>query len=148
MEESTRSAPKRFNDVKLRGSGSFGEVYSAFDNLHNKWVAIKIFKRLKTTDGIAAQPLREISILKRLGAHKNVCSMVDIINQDDWANRGLLLVMQLEDCDLESWLGANNPTSSEAKFIISQVLNGCRYLHQNRIMHRFITLSCRKVMLY
>lgn len=131
------SRPLRFRNVRRLGSGSFGEVYIAYDNFLLKWVAVKKFKALLTKDeGIAVQSLREISILRRLTYHINICQLLDVIDQNDWAKKDVLLVLEVADNDLDSWMTNNTPSLETARYVSFQILKGCEFLHQNRIMHR------------
>ncbi len=140
MDTAIRGAPvqrRRFKDIEKLGSGTYGEVFSAYDCKQKCKVAIKRFKKLNSTDmGMSTSALREISVLKGLPAHANLCQLLDVVDTKDFPHNDILLVMELVNSDLERWIQTHEPTLYDAVVITYQLLNGCRYLHENFIMHR------------
>lgn len=56
-------------------NGSFGKVTCALDTLTGQKVAVKAMKR--SIPGVSFMARHEISVMKRLGIHDNICQMVD-----------------------------------------------------------------------
>ena len=71
------SLPPRYKYLKHVGTGTFGTVISAIDQLHNKKVAIKKLRQINDVFD-AKRVLREIRILKNL-RHENVLCLSDLI---------------------------------------------------------------------
>jgi cell division cycle 2-like protein len=128
---------RRFQEIAKLGSGTYGEVFSAYDCKQKCKVAIKRFKKLNTTDmGMSTAALREVSVLKGLAPHNNICQLLDVVDTKDFPHNDVLLVMELENSDLEKWIQDNKPSLQDAITITHQLLLGCLYLHENFIMHR------------
>ena len=132
---------KRFQSIKLLGQGTYGEVWAAHDNKLKQDVALKKLKEHgnNQTRGMSTGCIREISILKRLRPHRNICKLLDVITAKTSASDSIILILELEDQDLDHWIRSTKclatPTISH---IMTQILNGCFYLHMNYIMHRDI----------
>ena len=142
LTKPSKKQRKRFESVHLLGSGSYGDVYGAYDVQTKKKVAIKKFKELKSaTSGVASHALREISILRRVSGHKSIVTLLDVIEPPDYSSNDILMVMQQEDCDLEKWLQNSNASIVDANVILFQLLNACEYLHSNFVMHRYVSLQ-------
>lgn len=132
---------RRFEDTCHLGSGTYGDVYGAYDNLRKKKVAIKQFKDLTSaTGGVCGHALREISVLRRVTDHKCIVNLLDVIEPSAYSSNNLFMVMEQEDCDLEKWMTDNRATRAEAAYILYQMLKACDYLHSNYIMHRYYLL--------
>jgi len=78
------------------GSGTYGVVYSAFDNTLQKKVAIKKIKLEGEDEGIPSTALRELSLLQELD-HPNIVKLEGIVCQDT----KILLIFELCKCDLK-----------------------------------------------
>lgn len=117
---------------------ALAQVWGAYDNLHNKNVAIKKFKEVKTANGgVAAHALREISVLRRVTSHKGIVTLVDVLEPLEYSSNNIIMVMEREDSDLEHWIENNDVSVGQADFILYQMLKACNYLHRNYIMHRY-----------
>ena len=122
---------------KSIGSGSFGNVYLAINNINKKMYAIKhmekdkLFKYLTCLDPIYA----EIDIQSRIN-HPNIVKLLFVretqINFDlvmDYAQYGTLFDFVVKNKGL--------PEKIAFKFFI-QVVNAIKFLHDNDVIHRDI----------
>lgn len=87
------SSSNRFSEMKLLGSGTFGEVWKGFDGKLKCWVAIKTFQEVSSDNlGINMMVIREISLLRKLN-HPNIMRMLDVLIGEKVDSKGLLIVM-------------------------------------------------------
>ncbi|KEZ39648.1 hypothetical protein SAPIO_CDS9582 [Scedosporium apiospermum] len=125
------------------GEGTFGEVHRARSKKTNALVALKKIIMHHEKDGFPITALREIRLLKLL-SHKNVLSLEDMAVEhsqrptDKRRKPIMYMVMPYMDHDLSGLL--DNPsvhfTEPQIKCYMVQLLEGLRYLHENRILHR------------
>ncbi|PKS10849.1 hypothetical protein jhhlp_002606 [Lomentospora prolificans] len=125
------------------GEGTFGEVHRARSRKTNALVALKKIIMHHEKDGFPITALREIRLLKLL-SHKNVLSLEDMAVEhsqrptDKRRKPIMYMVMPYMDHDLSGLL--DNPsvnfTEPQIKCYMIQLLEGLRYLHDNRILHR------------
>ncbi|KAK6122999.1 hypothetical protein DH2020_043246 [Rehmannia glutinosa] len=110
--------------------GSFGIVYRARDTKTGEIVAIK-----EEFDGLCFSSLREIDILKSLH-HPSIVEFKQVA-VDDYD--GVYVVMEYVENDLHEYLKRplfSSTSLSEVKRLMKELLEGVKYLHQNRVMHR------------
>ncbi|KAH9909798.1 protein kinase-like protein [Xylariomycetidae sp. FL2044] len=137
----------RIGDYELLGKlgeGTFGEVHKAKSRGANKsLVALKKIIMHNEKDGFPITALREIKLLKLL-SHKNVLRLEDMAvehyskNTDKRKRLIMYMVMPYMDHDLSGLL--DNPsvqfTVPQIKCYLLQLLEGLRYLHDSKILHR------------
>jgi len=114
------TTPKRYKNLSTIGQGSYGLVCSAFDSILNKQVAIKKITPISAHVMDGKHVLREIRLMRGLGRHKNVISLLDIFMRE--REDELYMVMELMDCDLHrlvSWVGL--------RWLISFIFSLCIY---------------------
>ena len=135
---SIRSRPDSLTIGKELGRGAYGVVYQG--KLGSRRVAIKKIHELLRTDAdpqvdpIIAQFQREYEILQS-AKHKHVVECIDLFSE----GRDALLVMELMDQTLETFLAANKGLSvSKQLEICLKLANGLAFLHQHhpQILHR------------
>lgn len=136
------------------GAGSYGVVYGAIDSTGAR-VAVKKIKRQIFSDASECTRLyREIKILRALGAHENIISLMDI---EAYVDSGRLMEINLVFVRYETTLGY----LIRSKHILSikhiacfvyQIFNGVFYIHSANIVHRdlkpdniLINSNCRLV---
>ncbi|KAJ8113567.1 hypothetical protein ONZ43_g5127 [Nemania bipapillata] len=125
------------------GEGTFGEVHKARSHRTGALVALKKIIMHNEKDGFPITALREIKLLKLL-SHKNVLSLEDMavehyVKQTDQRKRPIIyMATPYMDHDLSGLL--DNPsvtfTVPQIKCYLLQLLQGLRYLHENKILHR------------
>eukprot|EP00906_Rhabdomonas_costata_P006388 RCo009355 len=71
---------KHYRLEKIVGKGSYGIVYEAYDNFHERKVAIKhLCPDVFREPLLALRVLREISILAHFRQHPNIMGLVDVL---------------------------------------------------------------------
>ncbi|KAI1449793.1 Pkinase-domain-containing protein [Annulohypoxylon stygium] len=136
----------RITDYELLGKlgeGTFGEVHKARSRKTGTLVALKKIIMHNEKDGFPITALREIKLLKLL-SHKNVLRLEDMAvehhsKMTDKRKRPIMyMVMLYMDHDLSGLL--DNPsvqfTVPQIKCYLLQLLEGLRYLHDSKILHR------------
>ncbi|KEF61753.1 CMGC/CDK protein kinase [Exophiala aquamarina CBS 119918] len=122
------------------GEGTFGEVSKARSKKKGHLVAMKKILMHNEKDGFPITALREIKLLKQLD-HINVLKLEEMaVERPKNASKkpSMFMVTPYMDHDLSGLL--ENPdvrfTEPQRKCYMKQLLEGCAYLHENRILHR------------
>jgi serine/threonine-protein kinase BUR1 len=122
------------------GEGTFGEVSKARSKRTGAVVALKKILMHNEKDGFPITALREIKLLKQLD-HVNILKLEEMAverSKDPKKKPSMFMVTPYMDHDLSGLL--ENPsvhfTEPQIKCYMIQLLEGCRYLHQNKILHR------------
>lgn len=148
--------PKKLRDVNvmanlsLIGKGTYGNVYKALDSSNGSYVALKMIKMEKETQGFPVTALREIKILKLL-KHDNIVNLKEIVTYDgsdksaEFKKEGFLrgdvfMVLDYMDYDLAGLLESPHIQLTEEyiQCYIKQILDGIYFIHKNKILHRDI----------
>jgi serine/threonine-protein kinase BUR1 len=126
------------------GEGTFGEVSRAKSRKTGEIVALKKILMHHEKDGFPITALREIKLLKLL-SHPNVLKLEEMVVEHQRGNdkkrrADMYMVTPYMDHDLSGLL--ENPsinfTEPQIKCYMLQLLEGLRYLHDQRILHRDI----------
>lgn len=122
------------------GEGTFGEVSKAKSKKKGHLVAMKKILMHNEKDGFPITALREIKLLKQLD-HINVLKLEEMaVERPKSASKkpSMFMVTPYMDHDLSGLL--ENPdvrfTEPQRKCYMKQLLEGCAYLHENKILHR------------
>ncbi|KAJ6122560.1 hypothetical protein N7512_005025 [Penicillium capsulatum] len=122
------------------GEGTFGEVYKARSKKDNSVFALKKILVHHEKEGFPITAIREIKILKVL-SHPNVLELKEMAVEHSKEGRkkpSMYMVTPYMEHDLAGLL--ENPavqfTVPQIKCYLMQLLEGLRYLHANRILHR------------
>lgn len=134
------SSLKAYEILSKLGEGTFGEVYKA-QSRTGRIVALKKILVHNEKDGFPITALREIKLLKML-SHPNVLKLEEMVVERRTAETGrrtwMHMVTPYMDHDLSGLL--ENPavrfTEPQIKCYMLQLLEGVRYLHANKILHR------------
>ena len=132
---------KNYEILGKLGEGTFGEVYKARSMRHGKQVALKKILMHNEKDGFPITALREIKLLKML-SHVNILKLeemaVERTKGEGRKKATMYMVTPYMDHDLSGLL--ENPavqiTEPQIKCYMLQLLEGLRYLHANKILHR------------
>ncbi|KAL6245255.1 serine/threonine protein kinase, CMGC, CDC2/CDK subfamily [Rhinocladiella similis] len=122
------------------GEGTFGEVSKARSKKTGQLVALKKILMHNEKDGFPITALREIKLLKQLD-HINILKLEEMaVERPKNASKkpSMFMVMPYMDHDLSGLLENPDVNFSEAqiKCYMKQLLEGCAYLHENKILHR------------
>ena len=137
------SSLKAYEILSKLGEGTFGEVSKARSHRTGRIVALKKIILHNEKDGFPITALREIKILKML-SHPNILKLEEIAVErkrgDVIKKSHVHMVTPYMDHDLSGLL--ENPavhfTEPQIKCYMLQLLEGLRYLHENKILHRDI----------
>ena len=135
---------REYTLFKLLGKGSFGEVYLTQKENSPVILATKILDK-KQTDRPSVKKYfdNEISIMKELN-HPNIVRFYDMIPSYshyyvvmEYCNGG-----SLSSCLKKYKKLYNKPFSQEiVQFLMKQIVDGIRYIHSHKIIHRDIKLD-------
>jgi cyclin-dependent kinase len=134
--------------------GTYGVVYKARQLNHPcRIVALKKIRLEAEDEGVPSTTIREISLLKEM-QDPNIVQLLDIVHAD---GHSLYLVMEFLDLDLKKYMealpvsegGRGKPLPDEStsmatlglgdamvKKFMAQLVEGIRYCHSHRILHR------------
>ncbi|MCJ1337449.1 serine/threonine protein kinase, CMGC, CDC2/CDK sub [Bachmanniomyces sp. S44760] len=135
------SSIKKYEVLGKLGEGTFGEVHKARSIQSGRVVALKKILMHNEKDGFPITALREIKLLKIL-SHPHVLKLEEMaVERSKLEGRKkaiMYMVTQYMDHDLSGLL--ENPavhiTEPQIKCYMLQLLEGLRYLHSNKILHR------------
>ena len=134
---------QRYELLDKLGSGSFGDVFRARENLTGRLVAVKkphtIVSR-GNDQGFNVSMVREATLLCSLktSQHENVLRLRDYYFQD----MQIYLVFDLYYCNLREHIASIARTGSrtipleQVRSYMHQILSALEYCHDKRIMHR------------
>ncbi|KAL9043119.1 MAG: hypothetical protein Q9180_000105 [Flavoplaca navasiana] len=135
------SSIKAYEISEKLGEGTFGEVYKARCVKDGHIVALKKILMHNEKDGFPITALREIKLLKML-SHPNVLRLEEMAverTKGEGRKKAIMyMVTPYMDHDLSGLL--ENPkvqfTEPQIKCYLLQLLEGLRYLHNSKILHR------------
>jgi len=128
----------RYTDLETIGDGAYGVVCSAWDSVLRRKVAIKkvadVFEDLVDAKRI----LREILLLRHLGEHPNITSILDVTVSPQVKDfKDLYIITDLYECDLDRIVTSKQIlTRPHIQFFLYQILKGLKYIHSANVMHR------------
>ncbi|KAL1960111.1 hypothetical protein VTO42DRAFT_283 [Malbranchea cinnamomea] len=146
---------ENYQKIEKIGEGTYGVVYKARDLTHpNRIVALKKIRLEAEDEGVPSTAIREISLLKEMH-DPNIVRLLNIVHAD---GHKLYLVFEFLDLDLKKYMEAlpvseggrgkalpdgssmdmNRLGLGEAmvKKFMSQLVQGIRYCHSHRVLHR------------
>lgn len=122
-------------DSRILGKGSFGVVCTAFDSVKKIDMAIKRIRPYANDDWDARHTLREIRLMKLLGAHPNVITLHELSVFEPKTE--LYMMLELMDSDLHKVIQSKKPLSERHhKCFIKQILEGIKAMHAIGVFHR------------
>lgn len=125
---------KRYRKGKLLGKGAFAKCYELTDIETCAVYAGKIIAKSRLSKPHQKEKMeREIDIHRSM-CHENVVALCDYFNDD----RNVYII--LEHCrrkSLDHVLKARKVlTEPEVRYYMRQLVEGCRYIHSQRVIHR------------
>ncbi|RPB13682.1 Pkinase-domain-containing protein [Morchella conica CCBAS932] len=128
---------ENYQKIEKIGEGTYGVVYKAKDLKNgNRIVAMKKIRLEAEDEGVPSTAIREISLLKEM-SDPNIVRLLNIIHAD---GHKLYLVFEFLDLDLKKYMEAIPQNMGLGRDMIkrfmSQLVEGVRYCHAHRILHR------------
>ncbi|KAE8135852.1 kinase-like domain-containing protein [Aspergillus pseudotamarii] len=145
---------ENYQKIEKIGEGTYGVVYKARELTHpNRIVALKKIRLEAEDEGVPSTAIREISLLKEM-SDPNIVRLLNIVHAD---GHKLYLVFEFLDLDLKKYMealpvseggrGKALPDGSAlsksmglgdamVKKFMAQLIEGIRYCHSHRILHR------------
>jgi len=124
---------EQFQKIEKIGEGTYGIVYKAHDKETGKLVALKKIRLETESEGVPSTAIREITVLKELD-HPHVVRLYDVVHVD----LKIYLVFEYLNQDLKKLLDRHphGMEAAEARSYLWQILQGIRYCHSHRVLHR------------
>ena len=117
------------------GEGGFGSVFKAYDTHRDRWVAVKVSKVNPALETVRLR--KEVEMVEKLPSHPNIAYYEECYTfpqMDGEYDFGIL--QYYEEGNLSQLLKNNTLTLEQKQSILSQILEGIDFLHQNGIIHR------------
>lgn len=141
MEQSIFFGRYKYNlRSDLIGGGGFGKVYKAYDDVRDRYVAIKIAEFNEDYEHLSL--FSEVNLSKSLPDHKNIAYYEDCYRfemPNGVFDYGILQYYQ--DGNLSDVIKKNQLSGEQKQKIANGVINGLSFLHQHHIVHRDLKSS-------
>ncbi|KAH9846030.1 kinase-like domain-containing protein [Lenzites betulinus] len=125
---------KRWKLIRELGSGAYGFVISASDEISGEPVAIKMVTRALEKVALAKRVLREITLLRHF-AHENITGLIDVDCSPDLSE--MHRYTSSFSADLHQIIKSGQPLTNEhVQYFVYQVLRGMKYVHSASVVHR------------
>ncbi len=118
------------------GGGAFGTVYKAYDNVLNKYVALKVAE-VKTIGDKEFSLKDEFRAVQDLADHPNIASYDKIYTFEQ--PNGLYdyaLIQYYKDGNLSNLVEKQGLSFEQKEDIAVQILQGLQFLHNHNVVHR------------
>ena len=124
----------RYEILQELGKGGMGEVYRVKDKKLDEEMALKILKPAIAADKEMIERFKNELKLARKIAHRNVCKMYDLNEQEDTP---YITMEYVKGEDLKSFIKRNEKLTEEQTIAIAkQVCEGLAEAHELGIIHR------------
>ncbi|KAF7489166.1 Stress-activated protein kinase JNK [Sarcoptes scabiei] len=127
---------KRYESLRIMGSGAQGVVCAAYDRLFDREVAIKKLSKPFQNVTHAKRAYREFKIMQLVN-HKNIIGLLDAFTPQKSLEefQDVYLVMELMDANLCQVIQMNID-HERISYLLYQLLCGIKHLHSAGIIHR------------
>jgi predicted Ser/Thr protein kinase len=119
----------RYSSLKEIGRGGMGRVYKAWDETHQRWVALKVISDRQPLEGLT-RFRREVEISKSLH-HPNIVAVYEFANAE---GKHLISMQFVEGSTLE---GTRLPWRRAAE-LVTIIAHALQYAHSHGVIHRDI----------
>ena len=127
---------KYYKKLRNLGSGSYGTVYLAKNNLKENLVAIKVIEKVPSNIIDDMEIKNEINILKSL-SHPNIVKIYEFF---DTAVDYYIVTEYCKKGELFEYIN-NKYSERQLAVLFYQVFSGLCYLHEKKILHRDLKLE-------
>eukprot|EP00890_Picochlorum_soloecismus_P004238 jgi/Picsp_1/4815/NSC_02183-R1_cyclin-dependent kinase g-2-like len=137
---------ENYEKLNRISEGTYGVVYRARDLETGEMCALKKLKLDKEQTGFPLTSIREINILLAL-EHPSIVNVSEVVmgtRNPDPRDDMVFMVMEYADHDLKAVMDKRmkQPFSiAEVKCLMTQLLSGIAYLHENWVLHRDLKTS-------
>ncbi|KAI0322798.1 kinase-like domain-containing protein [Amylostereum chailletii] len=134
--DQTFRVEKRWKLNREMGSGAYGVVISAADEISGETVAIKMVTRIFEKVSLAKRALRELTLLRHFNSHENITGLIDVDAISPGFNE-LYLFMEPMEADLHQIIKSGQSLTNEhVQYFTYQILRGMKYIHSASVVHR------------
>ncbi|KAG2011518.1 CMGC/MAPK protein kinase [Coprinopsis cinerea AmutBmut pab1-1] len=127
---------KRWKLVREMGSGAYGVVISAADEISGETVAIKMVTRVFEKIQLAKRALREITLLRHFANHENITGLIDVDAVSPDFNE-IYIFMEPMEADLHQIIKSGQVLTNEhVQYFLYQILRGMKFIHSAGVIHR------------
>ncbi|KAF7370712.1 Mitogen-activated protein kinase [Mycena sanguinolenta] len=127
---------KRWKLIREMGSGAYGVVISAGDEITGETVAIKLVSRVFDKIQLAKRALREITLLRHFTGHANITGLIDAKMISPESNE-IYIFMEPMEADLHQIIKSGQTLTSEhVQYFVYQILRGMKFVHSANVIHR------------
>lgn len=135
--ESKEKLPQRYEIQKSLGSGSYGQVWEAYDSQEDRMVAIKQISNLFDNSVNCKRNLREIAILSQL-SHPFIVQLCDLPAVANTARfNEVFVILEICDSDMRKLIKGDVQLSEPLVVkLLYNLLAGLQYLHSAGVYHR------------
>ncbi|KAI0091697.1 kinase-like domain-containing protein, partial [Irpex rosettiformis] len=125
---------KRWKLRREMGSGAYGYVISAVDEISGEPVAIKMITRVTQKVQLAKRALRELTLLRHF-SHENITGLIDVDISP--SNDEIYIFMEPMEADLHQIIKSGQKLTIEhVQYFVYQILRGMKYIHSASVVHR------------
>ncbi|KAJ7449601.1 Pkinase-domain-containing protein [Mycena latifolia] len=127
---------KRWKLIREMGSGAYGVVISAGDEITGETVAIKLVSRVFDKIQLAKRALREITLLRHFTGHANITGLIDAKMISPESNE-IYIFMEPMEADLHQIIKSGQTLTGEhVQYFLYQILRGMKFVHSASVIHR------------
>ncbi|KIK09036.1 hypothetical protein K443DRAFT_500378 [Laccaria amethystina LaAM-08-1] len=127
---------RRWKLIREMGSGAYGVVISAADEISGETVAIKLVTRVFEKIQLAKRALREITLLRHFANHENITGLIDVDAISPDFNE-IYIFMEPMEADLHQIIkSGQHLTNEHVQYFLYQILRGMKYVHSASVIHR------------
>ncbi|OJJ65140.1 hypothetical protein ASPSYDRAFT_372814 [Aspergillus sydowii CBS 593.65] len=128
----TFEVTSRYTGLQPVGTGAFGLVCSATDQLTGQPVAVKKNVTPFSSPDLSKRIYRELKLLKHL-RHENIISLSDLFISP---LEDMYFVTDLFDTDLHKVLSSRPLEKKFIQYFLYQLMRGLKYIHSAGVVHR------------
>ncbi len=123
----------RYRIVEPLGRGGMGDVFLARDVLLDRLVALKVLRNKLDDDMVDERLLLREARAAARAEHERIARVYDA---GTWNDRAFIAMEYVRGETLREWLKEHRPSPEEVLFIVQQLLEGIRALHERGLVHR------------